>query len=140
MSYEAVTIEHEGYSEIYDYYYEINNTVYAISEYVYHKLAGLSYHIAIKPTAAGTELSITIPEEKDGRPISMVSISSSSYMKPMLPGNDFPTLKHLYISASVRRLYVTDRGIDERSVNLLNYCTVEISPDNPYFCVYENGI
>lgn len=139
MSYEAVTIEHEGYSEMYDYYYEINGVVHGISENVYHKLAGLLCHISLQPVAPGSELSITIPEEKNGHPVSMVSISTS-LIGSLSPGKIYPTLKHLYISANVRHLNVNNQGYDEQSVNLLNYCTVEISPDNPYFCVYENGI
>lgn len=79
------------------------------------------------------------------------------YSQPFFPEEDdeaaysqsaFPTLRYLYIPASVKRIYFGERAVTtwryilraNEWVNLLGGCTVEISPDNPCFCVRGNGI
>ena len=91
----------------------------------------MEYSAAISPAMEGKDVSMTIPQEKDGYPVSMAYIFYD-YEFLLFPAEHPPKLKYLYIPSTVR-----DIRID--NVEFCN-CTVEISPDNPYLCVYENAI
>ena len=141
--------EHELYSEEYSYYRlplrsrSDPNT----DEGVLYNYTEMSYKLLIDPDKEG-ELSVAVPEEKDGHPIRRVSIA---YQKPVSNAvvTAFPKLKKLYIPSSVDHIYFDQFQTIKLSLNNSvivirpnpqSYCTVEISPDNPNFCVYKNGI
>lgn len=88
------------------------------------------YAIWIRFNDNAENISITIPAERDGHPIAGVTIDSPCMRDP----RERVVLTYLYIPSTVRYLFIGSTN------NPLWNCKVEISPENPYFCLRENGI
>lgn len=130
-------IEHEFYTEKYGFYPEEAG-----------EEAGIIFRAVLNPAGAENRVSITVPDREG---LTRVEICTRKYDNPSAAVTDFPTLEYLYIPAGITSIFIETGarrkiGIlpDSRNAavitNLLNCCKVEISPDNPYFCVYENGV
>lgn len=137
-------IDHEFYTEKYEYYIEERGA----------EDVKLLFRAVLGTASAENSFRVTVPEEKDGIPVERVEICTRPYDIPEAAAADFPTLEYLYIPSGVSGIFIetnAQRATEELSedentafvtetVNPLERCKVEISPDNPYFCVYENGI
>lgn len=92
------------------------------------------YSVVIDLKTADENTRIIVPETDKERPVDMLRIRMFS---EKFKGNISP-IKYIYISASVK--YIEVSFSDLGYFNIFNGCTVEISPDNPYFRVYEHGV
>lgn len=113
------------------------------------KLAEVGYFLRIRLDLVKKSLRIPVPEEIAGRPVGLIAIIPMLPEGQPVPELDFPLIKHLYIPSGVRHLRILKAitrgsdepgGITEEKIDLLSGCTVEISPDNPRFCVSGHGI
>lgn len=113
------------------------------------KHAEIGYYLRIRLDLVKKSLRIPVPEEIAGRPVGLIAIIPMLPEGQPVPELDFPLIKHLYIPSGVRHLRILKAitrgsdepgGITEEKFDLLNGSTVEISPDNPRFCVSGHGI
>lgn len=140
--------EPDYYTEIYEYYIETDKgqaVINNIDKYLEQggsRNIGLTFKALIRPAPSEESFSITVPREKNGRLVDRVEIYSERHFDPSAETKDLPTLKYLYIPSGVSSISIETQALrlPKERINLINFCKVEISPDNPYFCVCENGI
>lgn len=144
-------IEHEFYTEKYLYYTEDDASgIVSVIDDTDEYLGGhgaenirLLFKAVLCSAASENTFDITVPEEKDGITISRVEICTQMWDRrgADIKAAELPTLKHLYIPSGVSSIFVeTELNPITEYANPLNFCKAEISLDNPYLCVYENGI
>lgn len=96
---------------------------------------GFSVEADIDADEDGTK--VIVPETMNGIPVSMFEFGYRSDYCDTFIGETSP-IKYIYIPAGVKYLDLCFSKAERFSI--LNGCTVEISPENPYFCVYNHGI
>ena len=104
----------------------------------YAKNVEVKYIIKIPIDLEEDGLSLTVPEEIDGLPVGMANIVVVPPLDHPVSKLEDPLIKYLYIPSTVRHISIETIKMD--GVDLLSACQVEISPANPYLCIYENGI
>lgn len=91
---------------------------------------------------------IRVPEAENGCPVTMVMITSMMPDDVKLSDIGYPIIEYMYIPSGVRMIRcdiaasgnMYETGGAAVTLNMLDGCRVEISPDNPYFCADEAGI
>lgn len=139
-----LTVEFDDHTEKYECYMVINDTL--DSPYHIEKTGddmavtapeAQPYVVRVYPKAGGGGISMTVPGKKNGHTVDAVIILSCSADAHPATGDDIK-IKYLYIPSTVNYIDIQTPMIN--GTDPLNGCKVEISPDNPYFCVYKNGI
>lgn len=112
-----------------------------------HVKAEYSVHIA--PGILGEGLNITVPEDIDGYTVGTVTVFHRQFSGSFDPEYGLPLIKYLYIPSGVSGIHIKTAifqnypipgTIPNTKRHALNRCSVEISPDNPYFRCHKNGI
>ena len=143
--------ENECYTIEYEYFIEKRGKIFPVvsdDSSPRPKNGELLFIAWVRPAPEGSKFSITIPEEHDGQPVSAAAILFEKQTAMPKDGYGIPQLEYLYISSNVRHIHIDTSisrryetlGAVEEIVNILNECTAEISPGNPYLCVCDHGI
>lgn len=136
-----IRIDHGCYVEIYSKYVESDGHIYSFGDYNYPvrhisgctepKPAEMKCHLTLEHDEEKSTIRISVPAEYDGEPITFFEMTALQ--------DNFVMPEYLYIPASIRIINISAQFLTN-SEGPLRKCRVEISPDNPYFCVYKNGI
>ena len=142
---DELLVEHDDHTEVYSFFMPENGSPYPITRSFIEETGvrtvnfdELSYAVWVYPKAESESFSVTIPRVKDRHTVRAVTIRSTPLDATLTTRCDHIKLKYLSIPSSVR--YINIENIKRNVADLLNECTIEISPDNPYLCVCKNGI
>lgn len=118
------------------FYYSVGTgeNVPAVHNLSAEKYVNIGYSVEINIRTDDKDTRIIVPETKDGLPVGMFKLRTVRGNSPL----GISPVKYIYIPSSVK--YIDVSCSDGYFFNIFNGCTAEISPENPYFCVYGHGI
>ena len=113
-------------------------------------LVRAEYQIYLSSSDAKKELRLNIPEKTEGCSVGSVRIHCSVDGRYYhIIEEAVPDISYIYlpsgvsffcINISLKQDYIISYSLLPEHLSLLNRCIIEVSPDNPYFCVCEKGL
>ena len=137
MNDDIITVAYDDHTEEYGYFRITEGRPALVKPDIDIPPDELTYGISIFPDLQSESFSAVVPEEKEGHTITSVLVLAAPAGVNNRTDYEHITLKRLFIPSTVRYIYIDSAY---KCADLLNECKMEISPDNPWFCISENGL